>query len=142
MIAALVALGLLAGAAVWDYLDDDEPGSGGRVEPDEPETPDGPDEPDLGATVIENEDGTVNIELGEDETGSLVALRLAQEYNPASSSGLGQADTHSLHLFLMPEGVSFPSSMDYLPDNKGSQHWDMFDLAEELGLEPLASFEL
>lgn len=134
MIAALVAMGLLAGAAVWDFFDDDDSAEV-MDEPDEPETP---DEPDIGATVTENEDGTVSVELGEDETGSLVALRVSSDYYVGSESGHGTANDYSLTLYLMPEGVEFPENLDALPDDVFSAA----ELAESLGLEELASWDL
>ncbi|SFK85745.1 hypothetical protein [Shimia haliotis] len=135
MIAALVALGLLAGAVVWDILDDetDVPDT-----PDEPDEPDAPDEEDLGATVTENEDGTVSVELGDDETGSLIALRTSSDYYVGSGSGHGTANDYTLTLYLMPEGFDFPENTDDLPDDA----FFVGDLEEMFGLQELASWDL
>lgn len=137
MIAALVAMGLLAGAAVWGLFDDDD-SSGVTDEPDTPEEPEEPEEPDIGASVTENEDGTVSVELGADETGSLVALRVSSDYYVGSGSGHGTANDYSLTLYLMPEGVEFPENLDDLPADVFSAD----ELADTLGLEELASWDL
>ncbi|TCL08389.1 hypothetical protein BXY66_0426 [Shimia isoporae] len=161
ILAALIGLGLLSGAAVWSLVDDDDDSPDGREEADEPEVSDAPDildepeepeipkepetpeEPDLGASVIENEDGSVTVELGEDETGSLVALKLASEYYVGSGSGHGTANSFSLTLYLVPEGVEFPDSRDGLPeDGSGSRFYTIDDLEEIYDMQELASWDL
>lgn len=61
------------------------------------------------ATVTENTDGTVNIELGEDETGSLVALQIAERGNLGNQAG--EVD-YSVNLYLLPEGAEFPETRE------------------------------
>ncbi len=80
-----------------------------------------------------NTDGSIEIELGDDETGSLTAINF-EELVQAE----GGENTFSLGIHLVPEGVALPmeSEVAELP----FQSTDAF--IEEFGLTEIISFEL
>lgn len=113
-------------------------------QPVEDETPDpdpspdpGPD-PDLGATVTED-NGVVTVELGEDETGSLVMMNFIDvETGPDVPTF-----NHEARLYLMPEGAEMPTGTNaYFPGSGLSEYDEIEDLENLLGLELLASWDL
>lgn len=106
----------------------DEPAETNLVTPEEP-TEDG----DIGASVIENEDGSIHVELGDDETGSIVAIK----FDVAHIRGDYSHD-FSLGLFLVPEGSEVPINPTW--QFYGSQSFE--DAFAGLGLTELTSFEL
>lgn len=123
------------------------------VEGEAPDTvpdpePDQDTEPDMGASILE-EDGTVTIELGEDETGSLLAVSFEDEYVP-NDDGSSGGSAYSLVLYLVPEGVEVPTSraeiaadLDDDPDNPLEEYdvtWQA--VVEEYGLVRLESWNL
>lgn len=80
-----------------------------------------------------NTDGSIEIELGDDETGSLTAINF-EELVQAE----GGENTFSLGIYLVPEGVALPVEPEVaeLP----FQSTDAF--IEEYGLTEIISFEL
>ncbi|KNG92604.1 calcium-binding protein [Pseudaestuariivita atlantica] len=68
----------------------------------------GDGDPDLGATLTEESDGSITIELGEDETGSVTALQTVSVFN----GGETVTTTYATSLLLVPEGVDLEAALD------------------------------
>ncbi len=75
---------------------------------DDDDEPDQTEEPDLGATVTETEDG-LSIDLGADETGSLVAVKFEDISDGSTGSDSSQTQDFSLGIYLVPEGAEIPA---------------------------------
>lgn len=98
----------------------------------DPEEEDGADF-DLGATIIENEDGSVVVELGEDETGSLLAIR------SASDDAFTNYETeYALGLYLVPEDVTITED----PVADGPTFSSPANFAAYYGLTELITYDL
>lgn len=95
---------------------------------------------DTGATAEVDEDGTLVIDVGADETGSLVAVKTTTElmdYN--------EPEYHGLDFYLLPEGVSVPIDPDgssFNPHTAGGDWETLDDLMTSLGAQRVASLEL
>ncbi|WP_299926019.1 hypothetical protein [uncultured Pelagimonas sp.] len=138
--------GLLA-SAFSSESDDDSDGASNSPDipdvPEVPEVPELPEEPDTGATLSHNEDGSVTVELGEDETGSLVTIVTDEQYVPyPTNSGHSSASEHTATLFLVPEGIDLEDEyQDFLTSEddeftdylsaQGASVLDAFDLGNE-----------
>ncbi|WGW04794.1 calcium-binding protein [Tropicibacter oceani] len=102
-------------------------------EPDEPETP---EEQDIGATVLQNGDGSYSVELGEDETGSLVLVN----YIDSEDLGTGLGEYFEQRLYLLPEDATIAEG-----DIDQGVPWSDMTLAQleqQLGLQTLAVWDL
>ncbi|MFC6760610.1 hypothetical protein ACFQFQ_15690 [Sulfitobacter porphyrae] len=81
------------------------------VDPDDPDTPVDPEEPetppDTGATFDATEQG-VQIELGEDETGSLAVIYYTDTEDTGNPDDYLQVD--EARFYLVPEGVDWSSA--------------------------------
>ncbi|KIN74086.1 calcium-binding protein [Sulfitobacter guttiformis] len=91
------------------------------------------DDRDLGATVTENADGSIAIELGEDELGSLTALKFEQR-----SNGENFDQVFSLGIYLVPAGAEIPID----PTGVQLPYDSIEDMISSLGLTELVSFDL
>ncbi|MBO9463615.1 hypothetical protein J7443_00090 [Tropicibacter sp. R15_0] len=89
--------------------------------------------PDLGATLVQNEDGTVSIELGEDDNGSIQVFWVSEEGDThVGHPGSSGESEHSVMVFYVPEGVEIPDRFYDLPE-------DELELIREHGISGLAS---
>ena len=111
IVAALMVAGLALIPFAFGDRDPDEEDEG--VTPEEPEPPEPPEEPDLGVTVFE-EDGGIRIEVGEDETGSVVAIRTEVDIrsDPDDTGDSGTGTSFGVRFYLVPEGADFPPGVD------------------------------
>ncbi len=112
----LAMVGLLA-AMVGDDSDSDADNNAPQDSLPDPVDPpvDPDDELDLGASITANQDGTFTVELGEDETGSLVAVHSTEESIPTNAC-CSFENSHSLRLYLVPQGTDLPESQQ--------EYWD------------------
>ena len=141
----LLGLGMIAIVVGNDADDDDmaqvdpptpegEPEPGPVTTPDITPDPDPEVEPlDTGASILENADGSLVVELGEDETGSLAALKVEQ-----TSNGENFDRVFSLGLYLVPEGVELPQDTF----GRGIDFDSVDALVSDLGLTELANYDL
>ena len=109
------------------------------VDPADEPVPDEPEEEpvvDTGATVIENEDGSIDVELGADETGSLLAIVTHEE---TDVTGTGSVNRYDLTLLLVPEGVDFPRELSDLPEDPQNPDGTPFEFFS-YSLSELADF--
>ncbi|KCV83523.1 phytase [Actibacterium atlanticum] len=121
-------LGLMSMAAPLD--DDIDTGEDTDPIPDDDPVLD----PDLGASVIENPDGSLHIELGEDETGDLVAIKFNQ-----TGDGEDFTQHYDLGIYLAPEGTELPID----PTGQSLQGYESpEDFIEAYGLTEVVSFDL
>lgn len=128
---------------------DDEPALDGTDTPVEPDPDPAPD-PDIlldtGATFDLTEDGVV-IDVGDDETGTVVALYYTD--HEADADG-GTLDADEARYYLVPEGVDFSdASWETQYDIPGLDTFDgtyydylLADFETELGLELLGVVDL
>lgn len=91
------------------------------------------DDLDLGASIIENEDGGVEIELGDDETSSIAAIKV-EEF----TRNIDEFPIFSLGVYLVPEGVTLPAD----PAGDGDTCSSPGNFAEAFGLTLLTEFDL
>lgn len=94
------------------------------------------DERDIGATLTEQEDGSYTLDIGEDETGTVYAVRT--EIENFASADDSQTTDFDLTFYLVPEGVDLEAviednfeDLDILPT-----------VLSEAGAEELATFDL
>jgi len=84
---------------------------------DVPEEPEQLEDPDIGAsfTVVDN---LITIDVGDDETGSVVAVRTELDTNDSTSTGTIQERTteYGVQFYLVPEGTDFPPSVNEVFD--------------------------
>ncbi|MBO9463614.1 hypothetical protein J7443_00085 [Tropicibacter sp. R15_0] len=135
----LAALGLL-GSMVLGSSDDsgDDDGADDAITDDTPVVEE-PDSEDLGATVTTSADGSVTVDLGEDETGSLVLFR----YSDTEDAGVGLSESFSYELYLLPEDGSIPEfSYSGANDPRLDGSETLQELSEALDLQPVASWDL
>jgi Ca2+-binding RTX toxin-like protein len=121
------------------------------VDPDDPDTPVDPEEPetppDTGATFDATEQG-VQIELGEDETGSLAVIYYTDTEDSGNPDDYLQVD--EARFYLVPEGVDWSSaSWETQFDIPGGDSYggppsgyELADFEEENGLELLGVVDL
>ena len=122
---------------------DDEPDTDDR-QPDE-EEPDEETEPDTGASFLLNDDGSVSIDVGDDENRSLVVFI----YNDTEEAD-NFADfvtTYEARFYLLPEGVELPqndsrSEGDNIPGTRTGSTYEIGDLETALELELLGTVDL
>lgn len=136
MSAALVLMGfsLLGAFLVFNGGEDDEDTSDPQETDSETDTgPETETGTDIGATVTEDEAGNVSIELGEDETGSLVLFN----YSDSEDVGIGLSETYELRLYILLEGSSIP---EFSEEGFGGAELD--DLEDQLGLQLIGSWPL
>ena len=88
---------------------------------------------DLGASTIENEDGSIEIELGDDETGSIAAIKV--EKFPRN---VDEFPVFSPGVYLVPKGVTLPVD----PAGDRDIYSSPENFAEASGLTPLTEFDL
>jgi hypothetical protein len=91
------------------------------------------DDLDLGASIIESEDGSLEIELGDDETGSIAAIKV-EEF----TRNVDGFPVFSLGVYLVPEGVTLPVD----PTGNGETYGGPEKFAEAFGLTLLTKFDL
>lgn len=147
MTALLAVLGLGLLLATWTGHDsDDETDTAESEEPevDETETPEEPEdaeeqeEPDTGVSVAERSDGTVEIEIGEDETGSLMLL----EYVDYGEGPAGVTQDWSLRLYLVPESTALPQSLSEVEAATGEPTNTLDEIEALYGLELVQTWDL
>jgi len=125
----LALFGAVASMGLTDFLDDDDAATDAAPDPDADMV-----ELDIGASVVAGVNGGIHIELGDDETGSLTALKMVQVVD-----GETFVPQFTLGIFLVPEGVEIPV------DPTGAALSDYAtpeEMIEELGLTELVSFDL
>lgn len=139
---SLFILGLLGAVGLVGFADIFGGNDDAEAEPETtdlpvdtgPITPELPvEDADVGASIIENEDGSLHVELGDDETGSVVAIKF-KESGVRGDYGVD----YSLGLFLVPEGSEIP--LDTTGETHSDQSFD--ELFAGFGLTELASFDL
>ncbi|MCR8827144.1 hypothetical protein [Pseudosulfitobacter koreensis] len=127
------------------HLGDDSENEEDLDTPEEPETPEEPDaELDTGASFVRTDDG-VELELGDDETGSLAVIYyLDTEDNPDDFIQIDEA-----RFYLVPEGVDWSNASwetrDDVPgqnESEGPRGYDLEDFEEHFGLELLGTVNL
>lgn len=123
-----------------DEREEDRPVEGEA--PDTDPEPDQDTEPDMGASILE-EDGTVTIELGEDETGSLLAVTI-EDTSTTGNIVNGHEEfvtSYELQFYLVPAGAEFPldSSNEGFNDPEGDE---IDEIVADLGLEVLGTYDL
>lgn len=134
---AVFGLGLLL--ATWMGHDsDDDTDTSESEEPEVDETPEEPEEADTGVSVAEGPDGTVRIELGEDETGSLLML----EHLDIGQGGTGDTQDLSLRLYLVPEGTVLPQSLSEMEAATGEQVNTLEEIEALYGLDLIQTWDL
>lgn len=149
----LVALGLLGLADVFGSSSDETDEDGTEDASDENQTPttensadiiaeadeNGTDtedmsDADLSASLFLNDDGTYTVELGDDETGHVVAVK---------SEHTGDHPTfevsYTLDLFLVPDGAEIPITAT---ESNGFPFISLEQMEQDLGLTNLGSFDL
>ncbi|MFY0679752.1 MAG: hypothetical protein JXR13_04170 [Thalassovita sp.] len=103
----IAALALLSGIMMSSIFDSDDD----SVTTDEPELPDEPEDPveelDTGATFSLTEDG-VEIEVGDDETGTVAAIYYTDTEDTGNPDEFLQTD--EARFYLVPEGVDWSSA--------------------------------
>lgn len=101
---------LLGSAAVGLMLSGDDDAIDEVDEPVDPE-PEPPVDAVTGATFdFDSEAGTVNIDVGDDETGSLFAILVEGEgVTVEGGSGAGSAIHYDLHLYIGPPRSGLPA---------------------------------
>ena len=134
---SLIAAGVALTAATIGDDDDDNSQAVEEVETTMPpgEVTDGTDMvmPDTGASVVTSEDGTsVSVELGDDETGSLVLFN----YYDTEDEGISLGEYFEQRLYLLPEGQTLPD-IDATNFSGG-----LDDFETENGLELLGTWSL
>lgn len=105
LIAMLVAGGGALAMMTDVFGSDDDTDATEEEQETPPDEPEQEPEPDLGASVVELEDGRIEVELGEDETGHLYAFLNTDE---SDSTGTGSVSTTDLTLLLVPEPIEIP----------------------------------
>lgn len=95
--------------------------------------PEAEEEPDLGASIIENADGSIEIELGEDEAGTIAAIKV-EEF----TRNVDAFPVFSLGIYLVPEGVTLPVD----PAFDGPTYSSPEDFADAFGLTLLTESDL
>lgn len=141
LFALVGSLGLAGLIGLFDSDDDDADDQGDTpvAEVTEEEVkdidlePDAEDDLDLGASIIESEDGSVEIELGEDETGSLLAIRSASD-----DARTDYETEYALGLYLVPEGVTITED----PNADGLTFSSPENFADHYGLTELVTYDL
>ncbi len=93
---------------------------------------------DIGATITQQEDGTFALDIGEDETGTVYAIRT--EIDDFASANDSQTVDYDLTFYLVPEGVDLEGviednfeDLDFLPTilaEAGAQELATFDLGQ------------
>ncbi|MCV2888700.1 calcium-binding protein [Ruegeria aquimaris] len=148
--AALLGLGAFAAlSGLFDSSDDPEGETPDEVN-ETPETPEEEGAQDTGATVTTLEHGTVQVELGEDETGSLLSLiYLDSEDTGESSNFYTEFETR---IYLAPEGTDLSQKAsasssgipgyDAFVAGNGTGAYDLAALEETLGLELIHTIDL
>ena len=121
----------VAGLIYCDIFGEDDPSDSSDME--EETGTGGVEEEDIGASVIENDDGSIAVELGEDEAGSLVALKFEQ-----TADGENFDQEFSLGLYLAPENVEVPID----PTGQSLGFENVQTMIQDLGLTELARFDL
>ncbi|WP_370400051.1 hypothetical protein [Sulfitobacter sp. JB4-11] len=145
---AMLVAGSAGMALMMDFSSDGEDAVTDEDLTEDPDLPEDPEDAlDLGASVVELEDGRIEVELGEDETGELVAIvhQEDQYYNGYETA---------LTLLLLPEGTELPASGVDLPeyattDVNGEPFeqlypgiWEPADIAGYYGGSVLGSWDL
>lgn len=98
----------------------------------DPDMPDPDPEPDLGATLSTRDDGTIDIELGEDETGAVIALQTETTF----SDGEDEELRYGVELLLVPEDVDLSAEISANPTTP------LNELLDSLEVTRLATYDL
>lgn len=118
-------------------------------DPDEPEEPDTPEDLDLGASFVEDpETGAVQIELGDDETGTLASIIYVDSEDSGDPDNF--YTTYEARFYLVPEGVDLSDqgfeNRDVIPgqqDFGGAPfNYELEDFEAHFGLELLGTTPL
>ena len=113
-------LGLLGLAfAGFAFAGDDDDAFEPTDQPEEPVPPEEPEQLDLGAS-FDHTDGTVSIEVGEDETRDLVAIRTEQEARfEGQDDGPrdGIRTEYGVRFYLIDPDMPFPPDVDTVIEN-------------------------
>jgi len=153
LLIALLAAGGAGMALMMDTSSDEEDVASEEDLTEEQDPPEEPEEeePDLGASVVELEDGRIEVELGEDETGSLLALVEEAYQNGGNSAG---GEDVRMTLYLVPEDVELPANRLDLPDTATTDvygapfekewgiDWERDDIAGYYNLTELGEWDL
>ncbi|MCZ4352469.1 hypothetical protein O4H61_08065 [Roseovarius aestuarii] len=145
---ALALLALFSGLmmSMVNSSDDDDLVLDGDEEPETPQEPEDPDvTADAGATFAQTEEG-VELELGEDETGSLAVIY----YEDTEDNPDDFYETQEARFYLVPEGVDFSAaSWETRNDVPGADQFDgaarayeLPDFEEQFGLKLLGVVNL
>ncbi|MDJ0828004.1 MAG: calcium-binding protein [Rhodobacter sp.] len=151
---ALMGFGLLGAMMMSSDNQDDnaETGNSADLQQDTPETPsidDTPDDPpappedaelDTGASFLLRDDGTVEIELGEDETGSLAIFRYVDTEDSEEFF-----EVYEARFYLVPADVELPNNTSEERSNIPGSNGELItleELEENLGLQFLGAVEL
>lgn len=149
LIAMLVAGGGALAMMTDVFGSDDDADATEEEQNDTPEEAE--PEPDLGASVVELEDGRIQVELGEDETGSLMAV-VEETYNNGGNSAGGY--DYQMTLYLVPEGTELPETRQDLPEGPTTdvngapfeineyEDWELEDFTRYYNLTALGNWDL
>ncbi len=102
----------------------------------------------LDLTLTEEEDGTLTVELGPDQDGSVVAVLHESNYRLHGYGARGYEV--ALQLYHVPEGVTFPDNLDAVPDDVDNGWVEEFfpgevtlgHLAQHYGMTSLGNWDL
>lgn len=163
-----VGLGAMAITGTTDDTDTSELGEEPVLEPEvmEPESVDLADEeqeteePDVGVSFVVDGD-TITIDVGEDETGTVVAVRtelLQREgFRPTATDpdiipGFQETTDFGVQFFLVPEGLDFPPTVDdvlaatgeepEIDRNQTLPSMEYQNYLDNTGAEPIGSVDL
>lgn len=150
----LLGFGILAAFSGWfsgsDDGDDNELRENEGQDTDQPDLPESetprtpPEDQDTGATLTTLADGTIDIDVGDDETGSLAVF----VYTDTEDDPDNFVQTYEARFYLVPEGVDLPANSQedsgQIPGNEdGTQTpYELGDLEAALGLELLGVVDL
>ncbi|MEL7255473.1 MAG: hypothetical protein AAGL23_14955 [Pseudomonadota bacterium] len=138
------ALALIAGMAAMELFEDDSEDTPPPPEQDDPPLPEDP--PDTGATFQQTDDG-VELDLGEDETGSLAVIH----YTDTEDFGEFVTEVDEARFYLVPPGTDWSSgdtteTQFDIPGRAGSGidafSYELEDFERENGLELLGTVDL
>jgi len=155
LILAMLGLGLSAFVMSEDQDDTDTPAP--DEEPDVVEPAE--EDPDAGASFVIDGD-TITIDVGENETGTVVAIRtelmqneaIAPDTAPELGNGYQQTTEFGVQFFLVPDGQDFPPSVEDVLAYIGGDTGDVADnrpvrmvyqdYLDNMGAERLGSVDL
>lgn len=147
MLGSLAVLALMGVTMAMASLIDDSPDqdeTAPEETPDEIDTdlPPDPEDADTGATLMQAEDGTITIDVGDDEPGSLSVF----VYKDTQDDPDNFVSTYEARFYLVPEGTDLPGNdrdeATNIPGLTDQFTYEIDDLDATLGLQLLGTLDL